>query len=100
MDLGSWVISPNSVPVVVQSDDDIYTMDPTYRKFLTELEDNEYPDIVLVPANDGMLHMLSVSKKTTAPTTARSVRNYGHGYRVIFYIVNTMLNGQVDLSIK
>ena len=46
-------------------------MDPTYRKFLTELEDNaEFsPDIVLVPANDGMLHAFRLDENTNTSDT-------------------------------
>ena len=54
---------------MVQSDADLYTLDPTYRKFLDELEQNNYPDIVLYPANDGMLHAFRLYENTNTPDT-------------------------------
>ena len=55
---GNWKLgdSPNAVPVVVETDSDVYAINPIYRTFLQELQVNEYPSIVLTPANDGMLH--------------------------------------------
>ncbi len=59
---GRWRLgdSPHSVPVVVQARNDNYAIDPTYRTFLEGLESNRdaetSPDIVLLAANDGMLH--------------------------------------------
>ena len=63
---GTWKLgdSPHSVPVVVEARNNTYAIDPTYRKYLTELEKNRdsgiSPDIVLVAANDGMLHAFAL----------------------------------------
>ncbi|MEC7984133.1 MAG: hypothetical protein VX278_03145 [Myxococcota bacterium] len=61
---GTWKLgdAPYATPVVVMSDDNLYTLDPTYRKFLDELEQNKYPPIVLSPANDGMLHAFRLNE--------------------------------------
>ena len=55
---GYWKLldSPHSVPLVIQARDDQYSMDTTYRKFLSDMEAEEYPDMVYLAANDGMLH--------------------------------------------
>jgi hypothetical protein len=55
---GYWKLldSPHSVPLVIQARDDQYSMDITYRKFLSEMEAEEYPAMVYLAANDGMLH--------------------------------------------
>jgi hypothetical protein len=55
---GTWRLgdSPNAIPVVVEVDSDVYAINPVYRTFLQELQVNDYPGIVLTPANDGMLH--------------------------------------------
>jgi hypothetical protein len=55
---GYWKLydSPHAVPLVVQNRTNVYSMDSTYRTFLAGMEAEEYPDMVFVPANDGMLH--------------------------------------------
>jgi hypothetical protein len=55
---GSWKLgdSPYSIPVVVSARNDMYAVDPTYRAFLADLEAEGNPSIVLIAANDGMLH--------------------------------------------
>jgi hypothetical protein len=55
---GYWKLgeSPYSVPAVVTARNNNYTNDPTYQAFLQSLEDDGVPDIVLLAANDGMLH--------------------------------------------
>lgn len=55
---GRWKLgdSPHSVPIVVSKRNNAYTVDPSYRTFLKEMEASDYPDIVLIAANDGMLH--------------------------------------------
>ncbi len=55
---GTWKLgdSPNAIPVIVEADSDTFAINPTYRKFLDELIANDYPSVVLLPANDGMLH--------------------------------------------
>jgi hypothetical protein len=70
---GRWRLgdSPYSIPVVVEARNNTYAIDPTYRKFLDELIVNEEagvsPDIVLLAANDGMLHAFSLNDN---PSTA------------------------------
>ncbi|MDP2312514.1 MAG: PilC/PilY family type IV pilus protein [Pseudomonadota bacterium] len=58
MERGAWKLgdSPYSIPVVVTSRNDNFSTDATYREFLATLEANEVPGIVLLAANDGMLH--------------------------------------------
>lgn len=53
---GNWKLgdSPHSRPVIVDGRDEIYAIDPTYRAFLDNMEDN--PGMVYIAANDGMLH--------------------------------------------
>jgi hypothetical protein len=55
---GYWKLydSPHAVPLVVQNRNNLYSMDLTYRTYLNALEAEEYPDMVYVPANDGLLH--------------------------------------------
>jgi hypothetical protein len=63
---GRWRLgdSPHSIPVVVQARNNSYAIDPTYRRFLSGLEqaeaDGDVPPIVLVAANDGMLHAFAL----------------------------------------
>ena len=47
----------------------IYTLDPTYRQFLNEIEQNAYPPIVLAPANDGMLHAFRLNEDSSTNAT-------------------------------
>ena len=67
---GSWKLgdAPNAIPAVVMTDADLYTLDPTYRRFLDELDANGYPNVVLYPANDGMLHAFAL-EEDSAPGT-------------------------------
>jgi hypothetical protein len=55
---GTWKLgdSPYSIPVVVSARNDNFTTDTTYRTFLEGLEADAVPSIVLLAANDGMLH--------------------------------------------
>ena len=46
-----------------------YTLDPTYRQFLNEIEQNAYPPIVLAPANDGMLHAFRLNEDSSTNAT-------------------------------
>jgi hypothetical protein len=63
---GSWKLgdAPYATPVVVEARNDVFAIEPTYRKFVAELEANRdagvSPDIVLYPANDGMLHAFAL----------------------------------------
>lgn len=62
MERGNWKLgdSPHSVPVIVSKRNNAYTVDPTYRTFLKAMEGSEFPDIVLIAANDGMLHAFAL----------------------------------------
>jgi len=68
---GNWKLgdSPHSIPVVVEARNNQYALEPSYRTFLKELEINEAagtnPDIVLVAANDGMLHAFALEDHGT-----------------------------------
>jgi len=72
---GNWKLgdSPHSIPVVVQAREGKYAVDPTYLTFLAGLEDNEAdgtsPDIVLIAANDGMLHAFALKDDTSTSGT-------------------------------
>ena len=68
---GNWKLgdSPNAVPVVVEVDSDVYAINPVYRTFLQELEVNDYPSIVLSPANDGMLHAFRLEEDDATADT-------------------------------
>lgn len=48
---GAWKLgdSPYAVPVVVTARNDAYSTDPTYRRFLENLESDGVPSIVLLP---------------------------------------------------
>ena len=72
---GRWRLgdAPHSVPVIVQGRNNAYSPDPTYRRFLTLLqqaeEDGEAPAIVLTAANDGMLHAFALEDDPTTSDT-------------------------------
>lgn len=68
---GTWKLgdSPHSVPVVVQKRNNAFTVDPTYRTFLKEMEASDNPDIVLIAANDGMLHAFQLEDDTSTMDT-------------------------------
>jgi len=67
---GSWKLgdSPYSIPIVVSSRNDMYAVDPSYRAFLADLEGREVPSIVLIAANDGMLHAFRLEDDEATPT--------------------------------
>jgi len=77
---GYWKLgdSPYAVPVVVTARNNVYTSDPTYRRFLAALthgpdEDPDlFPDMVLLPANDGMLHAFSLEDYLDPPASSLS----------------------------
>jgi hypothetical protein len=74
---GYWKLydSPHAVPLVVQNRNNLYSMDVTYRKFLAGIEAEEYPDMVYVPANDGLLHAFYL-KDIGAPHEGLSPEHY------------------------
>lgn len=67
---GRWKLgdSPYSIPVVVSARDDNFSTDDTYRAFLAGLEANNVPSIVLLAANDGMLHAFRLEDDPTTAT--------------------------------
>jgi len=67
---GSWKLgdSPYSIPIVVSSRNDMYAVDPTYRAFLADLEARDVPSVVLIAANDGMLHAFRLEDDIATPT--------------------------------
>ena len=71
---GSWKLgdSPYSIPVVVTPRNDMYAVDPTYRAFLAGLEAEGVPEIVLIAANDGMLHAFQLNDNPDTPTDDES----------------------------
>lgn len=58
MERGRWKLadSPYATPIVVSARNDIFTTDRTYQAFIDRLEADGVPSVVIVPANDGMLH--------------------------------------------
>lgn len=71
---GSWKLgdSPYSIPVVVTPRNNMYAVDPTYRAFLQSLEDDDIPEIVLIAANDGMLHAFRLTDDPNTVTEDES----------------------------
>lgn len=71
---GSWKLgdSPYSIPVVVTPRNDMYAVDPTYRAFLQGLKAEGVPEIVLIAANDGMLHAFRLEDDPNTPTDDES----------------------------
>jgi len=67
---GSWKLgdSPYSIPTVVSARNEMYAVDPTYRAFLADLEARNVPSIVLIAANDGMLHAFRLEDDESTPT--------------------------------
>jgi len=78
MDLerGNWKLgdSPHSIPVVVEARfNQAMAIEPSYRVFIEEMEANRdagtSPDIVLVAANDGMLHAFQLEDDSSTSDT-------------------------------
>ena len=77
---GYWKLgdSPHATPAVVTARNNTYSSDPTYRRFLKGLEDAHddypelYPNIVLIPANDGILHAFSLEDYLDRPASSLS----------------------------
>ena len=78
---GTWKLqdSPYAVPVVVSARDGMYSMDTTYQAFLAGLEGDEtnVPTIVLVPANDGMLHAFRLEDDPTTVNDEKGQELWG-----------------------
>lgn len=70
MERGSWKLgdSPYSVPVVVSARDNAFTTDTTYQAFLDGLTADGVPSVVLVAANDGMLHAFRLEDDASTGT--------------------------------
>lgn len=68
---GSWKLgdSPYAVPLLVSARNDTFTRDDSYRAFLEMLEGDNVPSIVLLPANDGMLHAFRLEDDPTTTST-------------------------------
>ncbi len=67
---GTWKLgdSPYSTPVVVTARDERYSAMTSYRNFLSFLESEDVPPIVLIAANDGMLHAFRLQDDTSTGT--------------------------------
>lgn len=67
---GTWKLgdSPYSTPVVVTARDERYSAMTSYRNFLSLLEAEDVPAIVLIAANDGMLHAFRLQDNTATGT--------------------------------
>ncbi len=68
LERGTWKLgdSPNATPAIVTARNQNFSNDATYRRFLRAIQQSQasdpalYPDIVLVPANDGMVHAFAL----------------------------------------
>ena len=71
----------------------MYAVDLTYREFLEELEENSdagtSPDIVLLAANDGMLHAFQLEDDASL-LIPKKVKSCGLGCQDTFWNVSTM----------
>ncbi len=67
---GAWKLqdSPYSAPVVVTARSNTYSNSTSYRTFLELLESEASQDIVLLAANDGMLHAFALVDDENTPT--------------------------------
>jgi hypothetical protein len=68
---GYWKLgdAPHSTPVVVTSRNDMFSTDTSYKNFLKTLENSSAPDIVLIAANDGMLHAFRLEDDSSTSCT-------------------------------
>ena len=73
---GYWKLgdAPHSTPVVVTARNDMFSTDSSYKNFLTTLTNSDIPDIVLIAANDGMLHAFRLEDD---PSTTCTTYNSG-----------------------
>lgn len=101
LERGRWKLqdSPYSAPTVVTARNDRYSMSTSYRTFLDLLEAEEMPDLVLLAANDGMLHAFALTDDESTPTADES------GEELWAWVPNTLIlrdrgnawgNGLVD----
>jgi len=101
LERGRWKLqdSPYSSPTVVTARNDRYSMSTSYRTFLDLLEAEEMPDLVLLAANDGLLHAFALTDDDSTPTADES------GEELWAWVPNTLIlrdrgnewgNGLVD----
>jgi hypothetical protein len=102
MERGRWKLgdSPYSVPVVVSARDNRYTSDRTYQAFLAELAADEVPTIVLLAANDGMLHAFRLEDDpltTTEDESGEELWAWVPGYLLLRDKEEEWANSLIDL---
>ncbi len=101
LERGKWKLqdSPYSAPTIVTARNDRYSMSTSYRTFLDLLEAEEMPDLVLLAANDGMLHAFALTDDESTPTADEA------GEELWAWVPNTLIlrdrgnawgNGLVD----
>jgi len=68
---GYWKLgdSPHSVASVVTARNDMFSTDTSYKNFLKTLSSSGIPDIVLIAANDGMLHAFRLEDDSSTNCT-------------------------------
>ena len=74
LERGRWKLqdSPYSAPTVVTRRSETYSNSTSYRTFLDLLEAEEMPDLVLIAANDGLLHAFALTDDENTPTVDES----------------------------
>lgn len=87
LERGRWKLgdSPYSSPAIVTKRNDTFSNSDTYRNFLSLVENESMPDLVLVTANDGMLHAFALTDDDTTPTSDES------GEELWAWIPNTLI---------
>lgn len=100
---GSWKLgdSPYAVPVVVSARNDVYSTDPTYRRFLEAVEADGVPSVVIVPANDGMLHAFALQDdgSVSSPNAGEELWAWVPGYLLTRDRDVEWSNGLIDLMV-
>jgi hypothetical protein len=69
---GFWKLgdSPHSTPAVVEPRNDAFSIDPSYRTYLSDMaEDTSIPSMVYIAANDGMLHAFYLEDDSSTVVT-------------------------------
>lgn len=74
LERGRWKLqdSPYSTPTVVTRRSETYSNSTSYRTFLDLIEAEEMPDVVLIAANDGLLHAFALTDDENTPTNDES----------------------------
>lgn len=100
---GAWKLgdSPYAVPVVVSARNDTFTTDVTYRHFLESVEADGVPSVVLVPANDGMLHAFALEDdaSVSSPNAGEELWAWIPGYLLTRNRSVEWSNGLIDLMV-